>query len=334
MYQVIFRLPDFLPFIGGAPIYGYGLMLVIAFFAAMWLAKFLARRSNLDPEIFANAALIALVAGVVGARLSHVLENIGDYTRGSLAQNLFAMINIRSGGLTYYGGFLLAFPALLIYGWYKKVPLRLGMDIIAPCLMIGLGFGRIGCFLNGCCYGAETHAAWSVQFPYRSDAYLEQFAKGEIRVPADLLDANGYPLPIEQIENDKTLTDQERTRLLNLAHSQHALPVHPAELYSTFTAWLLAGLLLAYFTLPHAPGRVFALMLILEGISRFLLELVRAEPQGTFLGKHIFGHLTYSEGLSIPLVILGLALWFLFGLRNLWEEKPAFPVVAVKSEQT
>jgi phosphatidylglycerol:prolipoprotein diacylglycerol transferase len=327
MYQILFRLPDFLPVIGGAPIYGYGLMMVIGFFAAMELAKFLARRSKIDSEVFANAALIALVAGVVGARLSHVLENIQEYTRSdvSFGQNLWNAINIRSGGLTYYGGFLLAFPAVLAYGWYKKVPIRLGMDIVAPCVVIALGFGRIGCFLNGCCYGAETNAPWAVQFPYHSDAYMEQFYSGEIQVPHELIDANGYPKSIDQIEADRTLTAQERADLVNLARSQHALPVHPAELYSTLTAWLIAALLVAYFTLPHAPGRVFALMLIVEGVSRFLLEMVRAEPQGTFFGHHIFGPLTFSEGLSIPIALLGVVLWIAFGAKSLWPETQPAP---------
>jgi len=85
MYQILFRLPEFLPFVGGAPIYGYGLMMVLGFFLAMELAKYLARRSKLDPEIFANAALIGLLAGVAGARLSHVLENLSDYTRHDLS---------------------------------------------------------------------------------------------------------------------------------------------------------------------------------------------------------------------------------------------------------
>jgi phosphatidylglycerol:prolipoprotein diacylglycerol transferase len=318
MYQILFHLPGFLPIIGGAPIYGYGVMMVVGFFLSMELAKFLARRSGLDPEVFANAALLGLVMGVIGARLSHVLENLSDYTRSDLTvgANLWNAINIRSGGLTYYGGFLLAFPALLAYGWYKRVPLRLGMDIIAPCLMVGLGLGRVGCYLNGCCYGAETNAAWAVQFPYRSDAYFEQLNRGEITVPPELLNAQGAPRSIDDIQADRTMSASQRESLVKLAQSQRALPVHPAELYSTLTAMLIAAFLLAYFTLPHAPGRVFALMLMVEGVSRFLLETVRAEPQGTLFGHHIFGPLTFGEGLSIIIALMGVALWFMFGSRQ------------------
>lgn len=319
MHQVLFRLPDFLPGkLGGAPIFAYGVMLVIAFFASMELAKFLARRSGLNPEVFANAALIALVAGVIGARLSHVIENIGDYTRSDLSfgQNLWNAINLRSGGLTYYGGFILAFAAVLAYGFYKRVPIRLGMDIIAPCLMIGLGFGRIGCYLNGCCYGAQTNVSWAAQFPYHSEAYMEQAQDGLIRIPPDLIGLNGQARTVEEIQSDPTLAPEQQARLLKEAAAQHALPVHPAELYSTLTAWLIAALLIAYFALPHAPGRVFALMLMLESVTRFLLETVRAEPVFTPFGKHIFGNMSYSMVLSIPLLALGIILWIAFGSRR------------------
>jgi phosphatidylglycerol:prolipoprotein diacylglycerol transferase len=291
----------------------------------MELAKFLARRSGLNPEVFANAALIALVAGVIGARLSHVIENIGDYTRSDLSfgENLWNAINLRSGGLTYYGGFILAFAAVLAYGFYKRVPIRVGMDIIAPCLMIGLGFGRIGCYLNGCCYGAQTNVRWAVEFPYHSDAYLEQAHDGLIHVPADLLGPDGQARSIEEIDADRTLSPEQLDHLLNLAAAQHALPVHPAELYSTLTAWLIAALLIAYFALPHAPGRVFALMLILESVTRFLLEEVRAEPVFTPFGKHIFGTMSYSMVLSIPLLLLGIVLWFVFSRRTATAAEPA-----------
>ena len=281
MWQTIVRIPipGFLqslfhlgPFL---PVYGYGLMLVIGFFTAMQLAQFLARRNGIDPDVFANAALIALLAGVAGARISHVLENLSDFTNPdrSAWQNFLAMINIRSGGLTYYGGFLLAFPAVLVYGIFKSVPIRLGMDIVAPCLMLGLGFGRIGCYLNGCCYGAETTVPWAAVFPYMSNAYMDQAQRQEIQIPPVLL-KNGYPRSKEDVQTDPTLTDRERAELLRLIATQQARPVHPAELYSTITAFLIAAFLITCFTLPHAPGRVFAAMLVIEGISRFLLEIL------------------------------------------------------------
>jgi len=344
MHQVLFRLPEFLPKIGGMPIYGYGVMLVIGFFAAMELARFLARRSGMDPELFANAALIALVAGVAGARLSHVLENLGDYTNPRLPvwQNLWNAVNIRSGGLTYYGGFLLGFAAVLAYGIYKKAPIRLGMDIIAPCLMVGLGFGRIGCYLNGCCYGAETSAPWAIslgEFPYHSDAYVKELEDNQLHqpVPRELLrpdtalthylDALGQrdlqePIPADvarQLLTDsgqllKSPEEVNAQHLQLVAATQHSNPVHPAQWYSTVAAWLIAAFLVAYFTLPHAPGRVFALMLIVEGVSRFLLETVRAEPP-------VIGHWSLSMVLSVPMVALGIVLWFVFGSRRVWKDR-------------
>src|SRR5688572_21940828 len=139
MLQELFTIPGL-----DLPIYGYGFMLVVGFLAAMHLAKYLANRHGLDGEVFINAALLALFTGVLGARLSHVLENLADYTDPgkSAWQNFKSMINLRQGGLTFYGGFLLALPTLIFYAIKKKVPLRLGMDIAAPCIMIGLAFGR------------------------------------------------------------------------------------------------------------------------------------------------------------------------------------------------
>src|SRR4051812_38716677 len=104
MWQDIVRihLPFSLPVIGDElVIHSFGLMLVIGFLSAMYLAKFLARKSKLDPEMFANACLIALFAGVLGARLSHVLENLKDFPRPerSFLQNLREVFNFSSGGL-------------------------------------------------------------------------------------------------------------------------------------------------------------------------------------------------------------------------------------------
>src|SRR5215213_1032599 len=227
MLQELFRIPIF-----DIPVYGYGVMLVIGFFLALSLAKFLAHRSGLDGETFVNAALIALVTGIIGARLSHVLENLSDFTRPELGLvgNLKNVFNMRSGGLTYYGGFLLATPCTILYGMHKKVPIRLGMDIIAPCLMIGLGFGRVGCFLNGCCHGSECTLPWAVTFPYYSNAYQDQFADRErpLPVPTALVEENPEThtrrlIPPEQLK-------KMGPKRAELAQSQRSRPVHPAQI--------------------------------------------------------------------------------------------------------
>lgn len=321
MYPILFHFPQWLPWIGGVPVYSYGVMLVIGFFGALQLAKFLARRYRIDPEIFVNAGLIALVTGVLGARLSHVLENLGQYTdvHRSFWANLGDAINIRSGGLTFYGGFLLATPCVIGYGLMKRLPIRLGMDIVAPCLMIGLGVGRIGCYLNGCCYGAETDTSavpWAVHYPYHSNAYITEFegANGERldhAPPPELLGTtpNGNPVLL----SPDVLNPQQKA----LAAAEHSDWLHPAQLYSTITALMIAALLVAYFTVPHVPGHVFALMLLLEAPSRFLLEMLRAEPAVVGHTSHparltFLPDMSFSMVLSVGLLIVGIVLWIAF----------------------
>lgn len=310
MKQELFRipLPDWVPLLGPElPIFGYGLMLVLGFYAGLQLMRVLARRRGLDPDIFVNVAVIALVFGVAGARLSHVLENIGDYTDPNRTAwaNFLDAINIRSGGLTFFGGLLLATPACIAYGVWRKVPLRLGMDIVAPAVMLALFFGRIGCFLNGCCYGAECNLPWAVSFPYHSNAYLDQHSAGRIHVP-ELEVAAGTKVRLrtpEEIEANPVLaefvaTDEEG---ITAAH-----PVHPSQLYSAFNALLISAALIAFFTLHPPAGRVFALMLILKGMTRFILEMLRSEPA-------VIGSLSYSMLLSIPLFLAGVVMWYVVG---------------------
>jgi phosphatidylglycerol:prolipoprotein diacylglycerol transferase len=301
-------------------------MMVAAFLACQWLSGKLARRFGIDPEIFVNATLFALVAGVIGARMSHVLENLSVYTDPAKTawENFINMVNIRSGGLTYYGGVILAAPVVLAYVLWKKVPGRLAADISAPCIVLGLAIGRIGCFLNGCCYGADTTVAWGMSFPYYSNAYLDQYDDRpwteplNHRVPRELtvqVDPEGHRrlLNPAEFQNDPALKA--------IAAKERSNPVHPAQLYSTITGLLIMAVCLAYITMPHAPGRVFALMLLLEGPTRFLLEMLRVEPP-------------VWHGMSLSMIIgammfgIGVVCWIAFGVAA--RPKPAgpFPVVS------
>jgi phosphatidylglycerol:prolipoprotein diacylglycerol transferase len=303
MLPILFRIPYF-----NIPIYSYGLMLVIAFFVCVEVARALAKFSPINPELFVNVGLIALASGLAGARLSHVLENISDYTRPDLSvgQNLLNAINLRSGGLTFYGGLILATGCCIWYGRRHRAPIRIGMDIVAPCLMIGLGIGRVGCLLNGCCYGARCDASvvpWAITYPFASQPYDDQLNSGQIQistVPIKLLrsDANVFggivPISADKIRSDPALTA--------LAAQNRSLPVQPAQVYSTISAFLLAGLLIAYYSLAPVPGRVFALMLTLEGFNRFILELLRVEPP-------VWGRFSFSMIVGLLLSLTGIFLW-------------------------
>ncbi len=356
MKQILFYIP-----FTQIPVYGYGVMLVIGFIVGMYVAQYLAKRSGLDPETFANACILALVTGVLGARLSHVLENLPNYTLQNLSawENFKNAINIREGGLTYYGGFLLAFPSLVLYGWYKKVPLPLGMDIVAPCIMIGLAFGRIGCYLNGCCYGAACNVQWAVEFPYGSDAYNTQFNQNQLQVPVPrelvrdrsslgeymdqrLLKSIQEPLPPDKFKEliepgtlkprdqlEKEIRTQSNGKEIAAAlATQKANPVHPAEIYSSIVAFLIAAFLIAYFTLPHVPGHIFAAMMMIEGVFRYALEMLRVEP--AVIGRGT-GHLTslppqsFSMVVSFFLVIGGAVLWYVFGRISPSKREDATP---------
>ncbi|HEY1921718.1 MAG TPA: prolipoprotein diacylglyceryl transferase family protein, partial [Tepidisphaeraceae bacterium] len=168
-------------------------------------------------------------------------------------------------------------------------------------------FGRIGCFLNGCCYGEQCNVPWAVRFPYFSNVYIEQYQQGKLTAPADLQSAKGLLNPhMPPISTEPNLHAE--------AASTTSLPVHPTQLYSAFTAFLLCGLLIIYLGLPHADGRVFALMLILEGFARYVLEMIRVEP--TVFALRIHGQ---SYGMSISMilgaivVIAGIIMWNLTG---------------------
>jgi phosphatidylglycerol---prolipoprotein diacylglyceryl transferase len=304
MLRELFRIPYF-----DVPLYSFGLMLVIGCWTAIELAKFLARRSGMNPEHFANICIIALLGGVVGARASHVLENFQQYF-GKGGEGLLAAFNIREGGLTYYGGVMLATPLCIAYALRNKIPLRRGMDIIAPTLMVGLALGRVGCFLNGCCWGATCDQPWAVTFPYGSPAYESQVEEKLVAAPPPELIIDN---PIDPLRDRRANADDLRKnpKLAAIARTLRSQPVHPTQLYSTLAAALVCAACVALYTLAPSPGRVFAMMMVLEGAARFTIETLRVEPPVMHVGPYGF---SISMVIGVCLVIGGAILWFAFPL--------------------
>lgn len=134
--------------IGNFPAYSYGALVALAVFAALFYARWAAPRFGLAREKAQDLTFVIFAAGIVGARLFYVLQHFSDY-EGSLWQALW----IREGGLVWYGGFGSAFLAGIFYANKNKLKLSVWADFFSPAIALSHAIGRIGCFLNGCCYG-------------------------------------------------------------------------------------------------------------------------------------------------------------------------------------
>jgi len=158
MHPILVHIPT--PW-GELPLYSYSVMVVVAYFAGTAYAYFEAKRLGENPEKVLDLSFYFFLAGILGARLLEVIVNWPRFASSPLD-----IFKIWEGGLTYYGGFIASIIASLVFIRYHKLPLRKWADLLAPVAMIALGFGRIGCFLNGCCYGRPApHLPWAVTFP-------------------------------------------------------------------------------------------------------------------------------------------------------------------------
>jgi phosphatidylglycerol:prolipoprotein diacylglycerol transferase len=279
-----------LPVVGKVEFPAYMTMLIIGLALATWLARREEDRAGRNGDRIVDMALVAVVFGILGARLLSVLADGHFHDFVNLCTNpklvpaidakvavcqtdaqcgysylcnqethscypprdCLAALKFWQGGLAYYGGLLLAAPAGLWYAKKKQLGVARIADLCSPVIAFGLFFGRMGCFLNGCCYGKETDMPWGVDFP---------------TVPGH-------------------------------AH------VHPTQLYEAIGCLGIFAIL--YWVVrprKRRHGDVFAALLTLYGLLRFMLEFLRDDERGAFLG------ISTSQWIGIPLVAWGVFWW-------------------------
>lgn len=180
MMPTVFRIP-----LINRDIPGYGLMMMIGFLTAIWWAVRRARRSGANPDRILDCGFIALLGGVVGARFMYVVAHWDYFAwHGNTLGFLWRIVDVSQGGLEFYGGFLFAAGGIVLYLRRKGESLRWYLDIMAPSGALGLAFGRIGCFMNGCCWGGVCDLPWAVRFPHGSSPQATHWQ--DMRAGADL----------------------------------------------------------------------------------------------------------------------------------------------------
>ncbi|MBN2182113.1 MAG: prolipoprotein diacylglyceryl transferase [Sedimentisphaerales bacterium] len=326
MHPELFRIP-FIDY----TVHSFGPMTVLGFVAAYFLIMRISRKIAASPEVITNIVLCCLIAGIVGARAFYVIHHYSQF-RGEF----FSVFATWNGGLEFYGGVIFAAPVVFIYLRRKKLPIRPYLDILAIGLMIGLAFGRVGCFLNGCCFGKPTEFVCKVRFPYRSFAYFSQVnpnfkrnrSEPQLVLPADYclyIDENGerYPLPLEELDS------QQRFDVTKGEY--RCLSIHPTQLYSSANAAFLCFILYLFWRRANRktggknrlfaePGHTFALAFILYGITRFILESLRDDNPFEYAWWALYKGGTVSQNLGIYMIVFGAILMIAFQIYKSKEQ--------------
>jgi phosphatidylglycerol:prolipoprotein diacylglycerol transferase len=249
MHRTLFDL-------GPVSIHMYGVMLAIAFWLGIELSARAARESNLDETRVIDLGIVILISSVVGSRLLYVLSHLGEYQDDKLG-----VFRVWEGGLVFYGG--LAAGVLFGIGYLvrKRMPILRVVDIVAPQIALGIAIARIGCFLNGCCFGSPSDLPWACRFPADSQA--------------------GWVMAGQAI--------------------------HPTQIYASIANFILFLVLRRLLRAGYRSGTVFSWFLILYGCWRYAIDFLRhyeEQMQLNILG----GHYTYSQIVSVIIVVIGLVL--------------------------
>ncbi|RME03474.1 MAG: prolipoprotein diacylglyceryl transferase [Planctomycetota bacterium] len=271
------------------PIYSYGFMLMLGFIFGIMLAIYRGKNRGISEDIILDLATFIVIGSIIGARTFYVyIESASSYANRSWTSVFY----IWEGGLTFYGGLLGGVAVALAYLKIKKLEILKVADLLIPSVALGLSFGRIGCFLNGCCWGKvipNSHGHNSCWFPY---CWI--FPKGSL-----------------------AFQDQVDKGLL-AATAKESLPVYFTQFYSWALALLITGILLIFARyFQKRQGSVVALFCILYGLGRFGIEFFRGDNDPAYIFSF-----TISQMVSLYTILFGITL----GLYLLWKGKPIEPL--------
>lgn len=249
----------------------YGILVASGFLAGYLLIQRRTARYGVAPETAADLVFAALIGGIVGARLLYVIEFWNEEFRG----HWLDIFKVYRGGLVFYGGLLGAVGLILVWGKRKNWPFRTLGDLAAPALPLGHAFGRVGCFLNGCCFGRPWDGPLAITYPgITADGYI-----------------NG-PLYVQRL---KGVVD---------AHATACRAVFPIQLTASAVNLGLCALLLVLERRRCCEGRRFPLYIMLYAAGRFAVEFGRGDYTASVAG------LTPAQAVCLALFPAGLA-WFL-----------------------
>jgi phosphatidylglycerol:prolipoprotein diacylglycerol transferase len=253
------------------PMHGYGFMIVVGFLTGLWWAQRLAKSIGLDPEIVSDAGIWLLATAVIGGRLEFLRQYHEVVFRNAKGPGdiLLRAVNLQGGGLVLVGALVGGTLGVIIFALRRKLSPWMLLDVVMPSAFIGIGFGRLGCLLNGCCFGDPCTLPWGIEF-----------AKGTV--------------PFKEIMNRGFLVPD----------AVATMPLHPTQVYMSIDGFIVAAVTTLYFPLRRWNGELLAISAMCYALSRFLIEFLRWDEMG-----QIATALTISQIYSLVIFAVGLAAW-------------------------
>lgn len=340
----------------GLAIRGYGFCLLLAMSSAVGIIYIRCRQTGFDFDKTLSLTFWMIVCGIIGARVFYVVQKWDEFNADTPQKLVMTLLDMTKGGLVVYGSLIGGMLAAIVFFRVTKLPWRKAIDVVAPAMVLGLAIGRLGCLMNGCCYGGICDSQIGLSFPAGSPPYVHQLQEGRLLgVTASIDDKNDYPIKVETVAPD-SLAEQygiavkdrifvaapDSLQLRAVHHDgleldpvvrvyregsvdefakipvsdlpSQSLKVHPTQIYSSISAFLLAAFLWFYYPRRSFDGEVFALLIIIYPVVRFILEAIRVDE-----GGQLNTGLTISQIVSIILIVIGLGFWTLLRIRS---EKP------------
>ena len=232
----------------GLPIQSYGAMMLLGVLSGIGVAIWRAKKRGLKADVIYSLALWMCIPGLIGARIFFCIEYWDQLQEETFAQTVRNLLDFTSGGLVVYGavfgallGILCFFATTRIDG--KRLRLLPLLDIVAPAMVLGLAFGRIGCFLNGCCFGGVCDAQqipWAVTFPAGSPPFMQQVEDGQIDLTNQYLQGiilkegfhtgkNGKTMPVLVVDKVKP---GSQAKLSGIKPGQFIIAINGMSLYN------------------------------------------------------------------------------------------------------
>ena len=278
--------------IGPFTIYSYGLMLATGFLVANYFLSAELKRRALDPRLAGQITVLALVGGVIGAKVLFLIENWDAFSAAPMR------MAFSPSGLTFYGGFLTATAAIAVYLRKKKLAFLRVADAVAPGLLLGYGVARLGCHFSGDGdYGIPTSLPWGTVYANGTYKPARALADYFSRNPDAAKEWNYSELASQVVGRDQfgSITEFDLT-----------VTLHPTPVYEFLLCGLLFLVLWRFRTRITLQGRVFMLYLACAGTERFLVEFIRLNPR-------IFFGLSQAQLIAVILIAIGTAGWFFLG---------------------